>query len=217
MNVNGIIIEIEGHDKNGKDTIHKYIEQLSNYKYSINVRGILTQLVYNDKFNRDNTYRILYKPLIILLETDDQDVEIRCRMTKEPKINCSKDREVYREYAKELEDKGLAIIWRFNTSNTTPYILGKEIVSKLNTLDKLDNKEIEDMFLLDKVEYIETHNYYISEDLKDEDVYYGALSTTELSEINGRYLECRTIDDEIFYRDLETGKNLPIGSVPIIK
>ena len=65
-------LEIEGFDKTGKDTVARYIEQLGGYKYTINVRGLLTQLVYNDKFNRNNEYLLTYKPLIILLSTDEQ-------------------------------------------------------------------------------------------------------------------------------------------------
>ena len=50
--MNMTILEIDGQDKVGKDTVLRYIELLSNYKYVIKSRGILSQLVYNDKFNR---------------------------------------------------------------------------------------------------------------------------------------------------------------------
>ena len=106
MTVNNIAIEIDGPDKTAKDTIAKYIEQLTNYKYTLNVRGVLTQLVYNDKFNRNNIYKIAYKPLIILLSASEEDIEIRCRMTREPKYNSNKDREVYEKYAELLEEYG---------------------------------------------------------------------------------------------------------------
>ena len=172
MTIPNIAIEIEGHDKNGKDTIHKYIEQLGGYKYTLNVRGILTQLVYNDKFNRNNEYLLTYKPLIILLSTDEQDVEIRCRMTKEPKINSNKDREVYEYYANVLEQLDAAIIWRYNTSHMTPFDIGQDIVKRLEKLNADDFMVAKDEFIV-----IPSYNRYKEEDLKNEDVFYGPLES----------------------------------------
>lgn len=170
MVIPNIAIEIEGHDKNGKDTIAKYIEQLGNYAYTLNVRGILTQLVYNDKFSRNNTYKLAYKPLIILLSTEPEDVEIRCRMTKEPKINVVKDTIVYETYAKELERLKQAIIWRYNTSEHTPYQIGKDIVSRLKDIKAED-------FILEEPQIAPSLSIYNKEDLKNEDVYYGPLES----------------------------------------
>ena len=45
-------IEVEGIDKTGKDLLTHYIVLMSKYKYSVNTRGVLTQMVYNEKFNR---------------------------------------------------------------------------------------------------------------------------------------------------------------------
>lgn len=170
MEIFSSAIEIEGHDKNGKDTIAKYIEQLGNYAYNINVRGILTQLVYNDKFNRNNVYKIVHKPIIILLQTDPKDVEIRCRMTKEPKINVVKDTEVYDKYAKYLEEEDLAIVWRYNTSVFTPYQLGSILVERLKDIN------IDDL-VLKEPKLVSSLNLYSKEDLEKEDVYYGPLET----------------------------------------
>lgn len=173
MVIPNIAIEIEGHDKNGKDTIHKYIEQLGGYKYTLNVRGVLTQLVYNDKFSRDNEYMMTYKPLIILLSTHPEDVEIRCRMTKEPKINVEKDTEVYEKYAKYLEETGYAVVWRYNTSEMTPYQVGKDIVKRLETIDPY-------LFILpDEPKYciFPSMGYYKKEDLANEDVFYSPLES----------------------------------------
>ena len=91
MIVDNIVIEVEGIDKTGKDTLVKYIANLSDYKYTIHARGILSQLVYNDKYNRDYTYRLSHKPLIILLDVDDDDHAIRCKLTNEPSINKNMD------------------------------------------------------------------------------------------------------------------------------
>ena len=56
MTINNIAIEIEGIDKAGKDTILNNIAIIGNYKYTLNSRGILSQLVYNEKFNRNYDY-----------------------------------------------------------------------------------------------------------------------------------------------------------------
>lgn len=172
MVIPNIAIEIEGNDRAGKDTIAKYIEQLGGYKYTLNVRGLLTQLVYNDKFSRDNEYLLTYKPLIILLSTDPQDVEIRCRMTKEPKINVEKDTEVYEYYANKLEELEAAIVWRYNTSDMTPYQVGKSIISRLEEINPKDFMVAKDEFIV-----IPSYNRYKAEDLKNEDVFYGPLES----------------------------------------
>ena len=173
MAVNNIAIEIDGPDKTAKDTIAKYIEQLTNYKYTLNVRGVLTQLVYNDKFNRNNTYKIAYKPLIILLSASEEDIEIRCRMTKEPKYNSNKDREVYEKYAELLEEYGYAVVWRFDTSKDTPYKIGQSIARMLEDIN------IDDFVLTDIPSNCSIRPLYLysREDLKDEDVYYGPLES----------------------------------------
>ena len=76
MNVNNPQIIIEGPDKVGKDSLIEYIHTLSNFRYCINSRGILSQLVYNDKYHRHNTYTLSYKPLIIFLTADYESDEI---------------------------------------------------------------------------------------------------------------------------------------------
>lgn len=213
MEIFSSAIEIEGHDKNGKDTIHKYIEQLGGYKYTLNVRGLLTQLVYNDKFNRDNEYLMTYKPLIILLSADEPDVEIRCRMTHEPKINSKKDTEVYEYYAKTLEDLGAAVVWRYNTSELTPYKIGQDIVKRLEGLRPEDFMVVKDEFLV-----VPSYNRYKKEDLDNEEVYYSGLESLESNEpdLKGpKYLECNDLFGNKWYKNLWTNEDLPIGTVPL--
>lgn len=216
MNILSTAIEIEGPDKTGKDTIAKYIEQLGNYAYNINVRGILTQLVYNDKFKRGYLYNIMYKPIIILLIVNEVDSEIRCRMNGEPKINLNKDIEVYVHYAKRLEDEGLAIVYRYDTSLLTPYRIATDIIEKVSKLDKDD-------LYLEKPNYIASDNLYTEDDLDCEDVYYSALETeyicddtAELPDLKGpKYLECNDLNGNTWYHNNWTGEDLPIGQVPI--
>lgn len=164
MAVNNIAIEIEGMDKVGKDTIAEYIGLLSNYKYTLNVRGILTQLVYNDKFNRNYEYVLPYIPFIIFLDVDNVDHAIRCKRAHEPTININKDREVYKAYMNELRKHGVTIL-EYNTSNMTPYMIADDII------EKLDNTNIEN-FVCNKPIILNNLHIYTADDLKGEDVFY---------------------------------------------
>ena len=144
MNVNNPQIIIEGPDKVGKDSLIEYIHTLSNFRYCINSRGILSQLVYNDKYHRHNTYTLSYKPLIIFLTADEEDQAIRCKLTNEPKINFKQDLDAFDSYAKYLEDNDFAVVWRFNTSHITLFELSKEIINNLDLINMNDfiiNKE----------------------------------------------------------------------------
>lgn len=208
MKVMSTAIEIEGPDKTAKDTIAKYIEQLGNYKYNINVRGVLTQLVYNDKFNRNNSYVFMHKPIIVLLSAEDEDIEIRCRSTKEPKYNSAKDREVYEYYAKTLEINNMAIVWRYNTSEMTPYRIGKDIIKKLESIDYND--------LATPHLELDSLNQYTKDDLKNEDVYYGPLDNSnnqgpDLSQ--PEYIVGGDLSSVIYY-DSEIMKPLHRGYIP---
>lgn len=162
--VNNVLIEVEGIDKSGKDTLAPYITTITNYAYAVNIRGVLTQLVYNDKFNRNKTYNILYKPLIVFLDVDNNDHEIRCIVSKEPKININKDREAYYHYIKELEKYGFTIL-KFNTSKMTPMQIAAEVKHYLDNLDIND-------FILKSPISISSLNFYSLEDLKNEDIFY---------------------------------------------
>lgn len=164
MKINNISIEIEGMDKTGKDTLAKYISLMTNYAFTINVRGILTQLVYNDKFERNNTYVLPYKPFVIFLDVDNTDHAVRCNIAKEPKININKDREVYYKYIKKFNEIGINV-FIYNTSEMTPYMIAKDVISKLNEIN------IDDYILKVPLLFDSMHSYK-KEDLKDEDIFY---------------------------------------------
>ena len=164
MMINNIAIEIEGVAKAGKNLLEKYIEQLSNYAYTINVRGILTQLVYNDKFGRNNTYALPYKPFIIFLDVDNVDHAIRCAATNEPKINVNKDRTVYYKYIEKLKENNITVL-TYNTSEMTPYMIAKDVIEKLSKISIND-------YVMDKPLFFDSLNSYTSDDLKDEDIFY---------------------------------------------
>lgn len=164
MIVNNVAVEIEGMDKTGKDTLSYYLKKLGNYAYTLNVRGILTQVVYNDKFGRKNTYMLPYKPFIVFLDVDNVDHAIRCDATDEATINLNKDREVYYKYIELLRSHGIQV-YTYNTSEMTPYMIAKDVI------DKLGRTHIEDFILTEPIK-IESMNSYTTDDLKDEDVFY---------------------------------------------
>ena len=164
MIVNNVAIEIEGMDRTGKDTLSKYIGLMANYAYTINVRGILTQIVYNDKFNRNNTYALPYKPFIVFLDVNNVDHAVRCSMSKEPKINIDKDREVYYKYIDKLKSIGINVLI-YNTSEMTPYQIAKDVIEHLSKTDIND-------YILTEPLYFESLNSYTNKDLENEDIFY---------------------------------------------
>ena len=140
-----MILTIEGIDRTGKDTLHRYIERLSNFKYVINTRGIMTQLAYNKKFNRDYTYHLKeYEgDIIVYLYAEPEDLEVRFKMTNEPKLNDGKtlregiedDLKLFQDISHELADRGF-IILKYNTTEDTPYTIARRVISELEYLEK---------------------------------------------------------------------------------
>lgn len=127
--LNNWYIEIDGVDKVGKDTIIQYINYLTNYKFSTNSRGILTQLVYNEKFNRGREYNLNHlgnKFLIVYLYSDLEDLEIRHKITNEPNINIKKDLELFNDKFNLITRYFDTL--KFNTSYHTPYDIAQEII-----------------------------------------------------------------------------------------
>lgn len=138
-------IILEGIDRCGKGSLHRYLERLGNFKYIIDDRGILTQLVYNEKFNRGVEYNLdeYKKDLIIYLYAEPEDLEIRFKMTNEPSLykdlsiieGINKDLEIYDKYVNILNDEGY-IIYSFNTTNMTPYNVAKSIIHILEVMEE---------------------------------------------------------------------------------
>ena len=164
MIVNNIAIEIEGMDRAGKDTLADYIKFLGNYAYTINVRGILTQIVYNDKFDRNNTYMLPYKPFVVFLDVNNTDQAIRAKKTDEAKTNVNKDREAFYIYAEELKKHGITVL-TYNTSDITMMNIAKDVMKHLSEI------KIEDYILTEPI-VLNSLNVYTKEDLRDEDVFY---------------------------------------------
>lgn len=131
---------LEGIDKTGKDTIWKYVDYISGRNLVINSRGVVSQIAYNELYNRNSTYDLEQQANIlhVLLTVDKPDWEIRCKITKEPKIPYEENVEVFEKAFKLIEDNGFPAM-RFNTSEMTPYQIAIKIVEKINKLNKETN------------------------------------------------------------------------------
>lgn len=128
---------IDGIDKTGKDTLLGFIDRLSGHKYIINVRGMLSQMAYAELYNRDFNYDLTTQEHIlnVLLTADKEDWEVRCKLTKEPKIDYESNVEVFEKAYKRLSNAGLPVV-RYNTTEATPYQIAKNIIDTMDFLEK---------------------------------------------------------------------------------
>ncbi len=124
------LIEVEGIDKSGKNSLIPYVNQLSNYKYVIHDRGLLSMMVYSEKYHRNYEYEIDYKPIIIYLTVDEDDWNIRCKLANEPKTNYHEDVELFEKYKNLLKQEGLTIL-EYNTSKMTMFQIAQDVINKL--------------------------------------------------------------------------------------
>ena len=132
-------IFIDGIDKAGKDLIAYYVIHLSNFKYIVNGRGILSQLAYAKLYNRNDAYDLTQQKNIInvYLEVDKKDWLLRCKKTNEPTLDYEKNIEAF-QYAISVLSQVNNVI-RFNTSQETPYMIAKHIVDYVDSLNKKED------------------------------------------------------------------------------
>ena len=131
-------IEIEGVDKTGKDTVLKYIEQMTNYKYVLHARGLVSQIVYSKIYGRNHNYTDAINDnggtLIVYLTCDKDDLKLRHKISKEPDIDIDRDMEIFEKVTDDLSNQGLRIL-TFNTSNWTPYQIGLKVLEFLEVCE----------------------------------------------------------------------------------
>lgn len=124
-------IDIEGVDKTGKDTICQYVNILSNYKYIINTRGILSQIVYNELYNRNADYnKCMFDndhTLIVYLTANLEDLETRFKLTGETRLPLQEHIDVFNKARNMLRDNGIKVI-QYDTSEDTPFTIAKDII-----------------------------------------------------------------------------------------
>lgn len=129
---------VEGMDKTGKGLIASYIKTLTNHKYIVFDRGLMSNLAYDKLFKRDQTFNI--KPFqsffYVYLTCDFDDWKIRCKLTNEPEIPFKIHHDIFEGLYNDFLDNNFKII-KINTSNCSPYKaaqLAIDEVEKLNSL-----------------------------------------------------------------------------------
>lgn len=134
--VNGTIIEFEGIDRCGKDSLASAVHKLTNFRYNLRARGMISQLVYNDKFARGINYKFDYTPVIVYLTISPEEYWNRCVATNESIMDTSIDRELFDKYINEAKQKGIPVL-EYDTSNRLPEDIAKDLIIKLKEL--IDN------------------------------------------------------------------------------
>lgn len=137
-------IEFEGIDKCGKDTIVQYFLKYCPNIYTPKARGIISQIAYTKMFGRNDNYAVndgyLKNTLFVFLDVDKRDWEIRCKLTNEPHIDYEQSTKEFMtafSYVRErLNDNNHFMV--FNTSITTPFEIVKEVVERLELLNRED-------------------------------------------------------------------------------
>lgn len=136
-------IFIDGIDKTGKDVISDYITRLSEFKYEVKVRGVVSHLTYNAIFDRNinygNTEELFadYKnSLYVYLTCDKEDWVIRCKATSEPLIHYKMHKRMFDSYWSEYKKSGNLSL-EFNTSKKTPYQIAKEVIEFLDAYNEV--------------------------------------------------------------------------------
>lgn len=134
-------IELDGCDRTGKDTVLRYLEILTNYKYSINVRGYLSQKVYSKKYNRNYLYdeeSLSRNRLYVLLWANEEDLKIRGLLTSEKENDYINDTVRFMEESDRLTEKGYKTL-SCNTSYYSPYRIARRIIETMDKLNKGEN------------------------------------------------------------------------------
>lgn len=127
-------IILEGIDKTGKDTLIKYLASLGEYKYAIYQRGVISNNVYNNIYNRPMyEYNINKHALYVLLEADYDDLKIRFKINNEPNIDIPLHLEKFSEIFYEMTEGCPRVT--YNTSKMTPIDIAKDIIETIENLN----------------------------------------------------------------------------------
>jgi len=130
-------IVLDGIDKTGKDLIAFYISELSEKRYLVYSRGIISMIAYSNLYKRDYSYEVSQQKNIVnvLLAVDEEDWNIRCKYTNEPKINYDENIMAFENAEKILITEHNLKILNYNTSKITPYNIAKDIIRYMNIIN----------------------------------------------------------------------------------
>lgn len=133
-------IFIDGIDKTGKDLIQAYIDILSNHRFLVKSRGVLSLIAYSNLYNRNYKYELENErdSVNVLLTVDKLDWLTRCEINRETKIdyeeNCKKFEEAYQLLSKYSNN-----ILTYNTSKLTPFEIS---ISIIKYMEEINNEKI---------------------------------------------------------------------------
>lgn len=141
-----MIVFVEGIDKSGKDTIVRYINEYTKYVHYVSARGPMSVIAYGNKFSRavdDFEYlsKIADNVLIIHLVVDEDDFNIRCKLTNEPYINHKFDSKLFEDAEAYCTEVLGLTVGRVNTSHHTPKQIARLVVDTIRSLDGRKNEK----------------------------------------------------------------------------
>ena len=148
-------VEFDGIDKSAKGSIMHQIFAVAPNKYIPKARGLLSQIAYSKLYNRDSVYDVtegyIANTLFVLLTVEEDDWNVRCKLTGEHEKNKSRsDMEgavVYKSNSEAFEfaynylleqykDKYEDHFLTYNTSQMTPIQIINDVVEHLEELNK---------------------------------------------------------------------------------
>lgn len=141
MNVKYSHIVFDGIDKSGKDLIRSYIFYMTNGKYTVTCRGMMSLIAYSDLNNRGYVYDTEKERqiLTVYITVDKQDWEYRCRVTNEKvQFTYEAHTAAFEKAFKLYLDNGYPIL-RFNTSTMTPIDIAKAVVAEIEAMNSHAN------------------------------------------------------------------------------
>lgn len=129
-------IAFEGMDKTGKDIIYQYVKKLGNCKYILMDRGIISNVTYARIYNRDYSYDInQFKDwLLVYLHCDEEDWNIRCKLSNEPSINYATHLNEFNKTVEFFKNTNFNVL-TINTSHVTPYDAANLILKEIERLN----------------------------------------------------------------------------------
>lgn len=152
------ITEIDGVDSSGKSILIGYIQKKYNYYYHTSDRGILSNLVFGEKYRNEldgERYDLSYytdkdHPIIIffLYDSNIEDLMLRRSITRDTLTSkytyeqTEEELALYMKWVKYLRDKGVHVV-AFDISKMSYYdmaVLFKQTMDRLseNTLKELE-------------------------------------------------------------------------------
>ena len=130
-------VVFEGPDRVGKTTLKEYFEKITNFRYVTIDRGLLTGMVYTEKFDRPPVtydFEQYENVIVVLLTADPKEIYRRCIATGEPVYDFEYDIELYNKYAKELEEYGIKII-RYDTTIPNNHGIAHNLKSEVEKIN----------------------------------------------------------------------------------